>query len=74
MVKPYFEFNTKLRMEAKNGFEKDFLKPMNNSVFSKTMESIRKHKNIKFVTNIDSCLNPISTGGGGGGRFPPHAQ
>ena len=59
-MEPYIRKNTDLRKEAKNAFEKDFFKLMNNSVSGKTIENIRKRQSVEIMDDRKKALKLTS--------------
>jgi hypothetical protein len=59
-MKPWIDFNTKKRQNAKNDFEKDFFKLGINSTFGKTMENVRLRKNIELVSDERKLIKLLS--------------
>ena len=62
-MEPYIMFNTKKRTAAKNDFEKNLFKLMNNSVFGKTMENIRKRVDVKLVRTEEEARKFVAEPG-----------
>ena len=59
-LEKYIDFKTYKRKNAANSFEKDFFKPMNNSVYGKTMENLGKRINVRLINNARDYKKYVS--------------
>ena len=59
-MKPYIDFNSQKRKEATNDVDKNLFKLLNNAVYGKTIENLRKRIKIRIMKNEKDIVKLIS--------------